>query len=163
MGKKLLEFFSEISTQLRGLLSGWVECPLTWRGERWGHLLGPAHPLGVVAPLLYIERWRASLNCSFTCPFAPLFSHLPKIHGLGEALQYCFLHHHHTVVPLEVPVDPLLLSAEALPDCGAHLHHDLEIGKWSSTPPIRTVLIDKNFGLQGWVLLDHSIPIICIS
>jgi hypothetical protein len=32
-----------------------------------------------------------------------------KIHGLGEALQKYFLHHHHLVIVLlEFPVDPLL-------------------------------------------------------
>jgi hypothetical protein len=50
--------------------------------------------------------------------------------------------------------------AKALPDCGAHLHHDLEINKWSSTPPTRTILVNKPFGLQGRVLLDHDLPLL---
>ena len=53
----------------------------------------------------------------------------------------------------EVVADPYVWPiTEALPVCGAYLHHDLEVGKRSTTSLTRTVLV-KAFGLRGWVLL----------
>ena len=79
-------------------------------GEQGIYLLGLAHPLvAVVLPLLYIECWFSSLSSWSTCHFVPLPAAPPKRHGLGEALQKYFLHHHHYIeVLLDFLVDPLL-------------------------------------------------------
>lgn len=72
--------------------------------------MGCRTTMGLLPSLSYILSGGTPLSFgSFTCPLVPLPAAPPKRHGLGEALQKYFLHHHHHVqVLLEFPVDPLL-------------------------------------------------------
>ena len=159
MREKPLEFLEWRVHSWNDFLSGWVECPLTWRGRGGGchHGLGAPHPLGF-SSLLYIGGWSSSPLLAHSLPPLGLSSRCSTItsHGLGEALLELFLHHH--AVVLEVPVDPLLPlpswsegtevfvkpyvwpSTDAPLVCDAR-HRGLETVKWSATPTTRLYLV----------------------
>ena len=105
------------SGKLMGESGHSVERPLALRGKRWGHPLGRAHPLVWLPPSPIkggggdLSQKLLTLSHFLSYPLvgiSPLACSTSRTRCLGEALSNFSLHHHHVVVLLEVPEDPLL-------------------------------------------------------
>ena len=130
---------------------GWVETPPTRWGERWGH------HIFVAAFPSYKKRGESTLSSHTCChPSLPPPATPPLGHSLGEAMTILFLHHttpsccwssggsstsaapldrgnrgHHQAIRVA--------QYGGTARCSVHLH-DLDIGKWSTTPSTRIIL-----------------------
>ena len=142
---KLLEFWAEKNESLSGL-SG--DSTHMMRGE-----VGALQFCGCL-PLLYKEGWELSLPTHLLSSLSPSSRCSTSWSSAWRSHGHLVSPPHHAVLRLEFPVDPLLPlprwikgmevvikpyvwpSAEALPDCSAHLH-DLEIDKCSTTSTTR--------------------------